>query len=89
MKSTALRERLGLSRAEWARALGVNERTVVRWETDEVDPGGLASEVMHGIENALDEGLDPERVGRQVRLGIGALIFHELMRQLSTKSSER
>jgi len=85
MKSAALRERLGLSRAEWARALGVGERTVVRWETEDTDPGGLACEVMHGIENALEEGVDAERVGRLVRLGIGALIFHELMRQLSSR----
>ena len=79
MTSAALRECLGLSRAEWARALGVHERTVVRWETEGVDPGGLVSEVMHGIESALDEGLDADRVGRQVRLGIGALVFHALM----------
>ena len=81
MKSQALRERLGLSRAEWARALNVNERTVARWEEDGADPGGIASEVMRGIDNALAEGADAVRVGRRVSLGIGSLLFQELIRQ--------
>lgn len=82
MKSSDLRERIGLSRAEWARALNVNERTVARWEEDGVDPGGLAAEVMRGISSALEEGAEPIRVGRMVGLGVGSLLFHELMRQL-------
>lgn len=89
MKSSEIRERIGLSRTEWARALGVGERTVMRWENEGVDPGGLARDVMQGIENALYEGVDPQRVGRQLRLGIGALIFHELMRLSETRSSGR
>lgn len=82
MKSMELRNRIGLSRAEWARALNVNERTVARWEEDGVDPGGLAAEVMRGIHNALEDGADPQRVGRKISLGIGAMIFTELLRQI-------
>jgi len=82
VSSAHLRGRLGLTRQEWSRALGVTERTVMRWENQGTDPGGLASEVMRGIENALAEGADPGRVARLVSLGIGALLFTELMRQI-------
>lgn len=76
--SKGVRTKLGLTRSEWARALNVNERTVMRWEDEHVDPGGLALEVMRGIHNALEEGADPVRTGRQVSLGIGALIYYRL-----------
>jgi transcriptional regulator with XRE-family HTH domain len=79
VKSKTLRERLGLSRADWARALNVNERTVSRWEEDGTDPGGLASEVMRGISNALEEGADAARVGRLVSLGVSSLLFYGIV----------
>ncbi len=85
MKSTTLRERLGLSRAEWARALNVNERTVARWEDEATDPGGLASEVMKGIQFAIDQGSNAREVGRLVSLGIGSLLFYGLTHQPSRK----
>jgi hypothetical protein len=72
-----LREQLSLSRVEWARALNTNERTIERWENGS-EPSGLAAEVMRGIQNALDEGADPARVGRLVGMGIGALIYYGL-----------
>jgi len=81
MLSRDLRERIGLSRAEWARALNVNERTVVRWEDEGVDPGGPATAIMKGIDNAIAEGGDPLRIGRRVSLGIGSLLYQELIRQ--------
>lgn len=82
VSSKNVRERIGLSREEWARALNVNTRTVTRWEDEGIDPGGLAAEVMRGIAGALDEGADPVRVGRIVGLGIGSLVFTELLRLL-------
>jgi DNA-binding XRE family transcriptional regulator len=82
VKSKELRERLGLSRSEWARALNVNDRTIQRWEDDGVDPGGLANEVMRGIHNAIEEGVDPKRVGRLISLGVGSVLFTELLREL-------
>jgi DNA-binding XRE family transcriptional regulator len=85
MKSATLRERLGLTRAEWARALNVNERTVVRWEEDETDPGGLASEVMRGIQIAIDQGVDAKEAGRLISLGIGSLLFYGLTHQPNGK----
>jgi len=81
MNSAALRERLGLTRAEWARALNVHERTVARWEEDDTDPGGLAGEVMRGVAFAIDHGLDAKEVGRLVSLGIGSLLFYALTGQ--------
>lgn len=79
MTSRELRELIALSRASWARALGVHERTVARWEDEGVDPGGLAAEVMRGIGNALDEGADPQRIGRLVAQGVSAVMFEGLM----------
>ncbi len=81
MRSSDIRERLGLSRADWARALNVNVMTVKRWEDDGTDPGGLASEVMRAITNALDDGADAKLVSRKVSLGIGSLLFHGLISQ--------
>ena len=74
MKSADLRTRLGLSRAEWARALNVGIITVKRWEDEDTDPGGIAAAVMLGISAALEEGADPKRVGRIMSLGIGSLL---------------
>jgi DNA-binding XRE family transcriptional regulator len=79
MKPVALRERLGLARAEWARALGVQLITVKRWEDDDRDPGGLAAEVMRGITAALEDGADPARVGRLVSMGIGSLLCYGII----------
>jgi len=69
-----LRDQLGLTRLEWARALGVHERTVARWEDDGVDPGGLANEVMAGVALALAGGLDPKKARLLIGRGIGALV---------------
>lgn len=75
LKSQVIRSQLGLTRADWARALGVAERTVVRWEDEGADPGGIACEVMRGIANALEAGEDPARMGRRVGMGIGSLVY--------------
>lgn len=84
MNSAELRERIGMSRTDWARALNVSERTVVRWEDQGVDPGGTASEVMNGIVAALDEGANPTKVGKIVKLGgIRSLLCYGLTKKLS------
>ncbi len=79
MKPSELRERLNLSRAEWARALNINIATVKRWEDDDADPGGLAAEVMRAVNNALAEGADAARIGRLLSLGIGSLLYYSLV----------
>lgn len=75
MNPKELRERLGLSRADWARALGVGERTIMRWENEGYKPQGLFWEILRGIDNALMRGADPKLVGRKIAMGIGSLIF--------------
>ena len=74
MKSAQLRERLGLTRAEWARVLNVHERTVARWEVEDRDPGGTATAIMHGIENALSQGARISSVKEQLLFGITAFV---------------
>ncbi len=71
-----VRETLGLSRAEWARALNVNVATVRRWEDAGADPGGLAVAVLRGITAALDDGADPTRVARVVSMGISSVLCY-------------
>jgi DNA-binding transcriptional regulator YiaG len=78
--SATIRTQLGLSRSAWARLLNVHVRTVVRWEDLDVDPGGLANEVMQGIANALEDGADAKRVSRLVARGIGVLLSQSLLR---------
>lgn len=77
--STKLRERLGLSRSQWARALGVNERTVARWEDEGNDPGGVALDVMRAILHALNDGADVELIKGRVGMGIHAMIYAHLV----------
>jgi|GEM_PF-6673711 len=89
IKSATLRERLKLTRSEWARALNVHERTVARWEEDGCDPGGLVAEVMRGVDNALEEGADPVRVARLVGLGIGSLLCYSLLSQVPHDAARR
>lgn len=82
MTSRELRERIGLSRADWARALNVQEVTVKRWEDHGIEPGGSAEEIMRGIEAALEE-IPPARVGALVALGgIRSLICYALVKRL-------
>lgn len=82
-----LRELLGLSRADWARALNVQEVTVKRWEDSDTSPGGLAEEIMCGLSTAIDEGMDPRKVGSLVNLGgIRSLICYALAKRASAQN---
>ena len=78
MKSAAIRKKLGMSRSAWAHTLGVNERTVVRWEDEGAEPGGLALAVMAGISNAIEVAPDLARVRRMVGLGITYVVGYGL-----------
>jgi len=83
MTSRELREKVGLSRADWARALNVQEVTVKRWEDQGIEPGGSAEEIMRGIEAALADGISPARVGSLVSLGgIRSLICYAIVKRL-------
>ena len=78
MKSAQLRERLGLTRGEWARVLNVHERTVARWEVEERDPGGTATAVMQGNDKALSSGARLDFVRNQLAFGISTLVSASL-----------
>ena len=77
MTSKQLRQELGMSRAEWARALAVTERTVMRWEDRDHAPQGLPAALLTAIGDALAEA-GPSLVARRLRRGIGFLVFSAL-----------
>lgn len=66
----ALRDRLGMEPAAFARLLGVDARTVRRWEAGDARPTGPAEAVLAAIEESLDK--DPSTAGRLVKLLVGA-----------------
>jgi transcriptional regulator with XRE-family HTH domain len=81
----SLREAMGLTPTELAKALNIAVFTVRRWETGQNEPTGLQSEVLQALRSVV--GRMPIRardVGDQLRLGLGAMIF-----QLLTVSMER
>jgi DNA-binding XRE family transcriptional regulator len=59
-----LRHRLGVERAAFARIAGVDNRTVVRWETGKAEPSGAPAAVLNGIREKLDS--DPANAARVV-----------------------
>jgi len=81
----AIRELLGLSRSDWARALNVSVATVRRWEDDGQDPGGVTIAVLRGISEALDDGADPTRVGRALNMGVGTLLYNGIIHKARAK----
>ena len=88
MRPEQLRKRLGMSRADLARALSVTERTVARWD-DGTAPQGLAAEVLRGIAEALTSGADPAHVGSLLRFGIGTLLRLGFTNTFPPTSSKR
>lgn len=80
-----LREQLGLSPDEMARALGVTAITIARWEAGSVVPQGIAQEVLRGIEQAVAEGGDARRIAGKLALGVAAVIYHQLSGSVPTE----
>jgi transcriptional regulator with XRE-family HTH domain len=66
----ALRDRLGMTVADFARLLGVDARTVRRWESGDARPTGSAEAVMSGIAESLDK--DPDFAGELVKVLVAA-----------------
>ena len=89
MNPGALRDQLGLTRAQLARALGVHERTIIRWEAGESMPSGLAAEVLHGISFAIENGANAANTGRLLGMGLSSLLFHGLTANRFTKPKPR
>jgi branched-subunit amino acid ABC-type transport system permease component len=67
---TALRERLGVDRPRFARIVGVDTRTVFRWEAGEVQPSGAAGAVLTGLRQKLEA--DPTTAEQVIAFVVGA-----------------
>lgn len=68
---TALRQRLGVSRKQLARLVGVDVRTVIRWESDDGPrPKGASAAVLTAIRERLDG--DPDGAERLAKFLVGA-----------------
>jgi transcriptional regulator with XRE-family HTH domain len=66
-----LRDRLGLSQTQFARLVGVDVRSVLRWESGEGPrPKGSAAAVLSGIREKLEG--DPRRAKKVIELLAGA-----------------
>jgi len=93
VRITQMRDRLGLSRAEFARLLGVDTRTVYRWEAGESTPTGPAEAVLLGIDQALKappDGLASALSALGAMAAIGGLGFmiYKLIELLAKPESE-
>ena len=66
-----MRQRLNLSQADFAKLLGVDVRSVSRWETGNSIPTGAAEEILTGLKEKLDG--DPDSA-QQVIGAIAAAI---------------
>jgi len=88
-----LREALGMSQLELARALNVVPSTLDRWEKD--GPHSLGLEVLASLHRAVfepeDEGADRSarlgRIATELRLGLGAVIYFRLLDVVSKGGS--
>ena len=71
-----LRERLALSEADFASLVGVDNRTVRRWEAAEATPSGSSEGVLMGLEDALRDMPGFGRLCRSVApRGLHVLIY--------------
>lgn len=78
MRAHELAGRLGITQTQLARALGISVRTIYRWQ-DGTEPIGLALEILTGIDDALEAGADPRRVGRDITRGMRHLVAATLI----------
>lgn len=80
---TAVREDLGLTQKEFARALNIDYFTICRWEEKgSSKPVGMHVDVLHGFQDLLEEIPDgvKKQVGKRLRGGLGAML-RDLCRQ--------
>ena len=82
-----LRERLGLDEASFARVVGVDVRTVARWESGERQPKGAPASVMAALQRSLDERPDSaseivDFIVRAAAIGGLAYILVKLLERL-------
>ena len=86
----ALRERLGLSRSDFAKLLGVDTRSVHRWEDPEGPrPKGSAAQILTGIREQLDR--EPHKAPAVLKIlasaaAVGGLAY--LLMRLLNKATQ-
>lgn len=78
MKLMTLRNKLGLTQAQLAIALGVRERTVYRWEEGTSKPTGTAADAIGAIVDAIEEGGDAHAIGRTITVGVRRLLYQAI-----------
>lgn len=66
----ALRGRLGMDPQGFARLVGVDLRTVQRWESGKVQPSGAAEAVILGVREKLEK--DPDGADMAIKFIVGA-----------------
>lgn len=88
MSVADLIDKLGMTRAEFAKSLNITDRTVYRWVSGESEPQGLASEVVNALELALQEGVSPERIRSKIRLGLAAFLYFTITSALTDDRSD-
>lgn len=66
----ALRRRFGVDRTEFARILGVDARSVARWEAGHAQPSGSSEAVLNALREQLDS--DPANAERVVEFVVKA-----------------
>lgn len=67
---TAMREQLGLDGPGFAKLVGVDQRSVQRWEQGLAHPTGAAEAVLNGIREKLRK--DPDTAGEVIKVLVGA-----------------
>jgi len=65
-----LRQRFGLEAADFAKLLGVDVRTIYRWESGSAQPSGAAEAVMNGLREKLQK--DPSGADAVIKFLVGA-----------------
>ena len=75
---TAVREALGLTTKEFARALNIDHLTLCRWEREDASgskPVGMHVDVLQGFQDILGEMPKfGKEIGKQLRGGLGAML---------------
>lgn len=66
-----LRSRLGMDRTDFGKLLGVDGRTVWRWENGKGKPTGSAVAVLNGIQQGLER--NPNRAGEIITALLGGV----------------
>lgn len=83
-----IREKLALSRPEFAKLLGVDVRTVYRWESGDSVPSGSAEAVLAGVNQALVSRSDKaasalSAIGAMAAAGGLAFLIYKLIELLA------